>query len=184
MRVESRVRIGLDFDNTLACYDGLFFQLAQERGLIDQGVPRRKRAVRDQLRSEGREAEWTALQGLAYGERLLEAPPFPGLLQFLEGCRLHGWQISIISHKTQTPISGSDVNLHQAASKWLEHYGLRGRERTGIGIESVWFEPSRPDKSRRIAAEACTHFVDDLLEFLIEPYFPEDVVPHRPILSD
>ena len=174
--MESRVRIGLDFDNTLACYDGLFFRLALERGLIDQRLPRRKRAVRDHLRKTGREAIWTALQGVAYGERLLEAPPFPGVLPFLETCRRRGWEVCIISHKTRTPACGSEVNLQHAASTWLEHYGLLDRERTGIGAEHVWFEPSRPDKGRRIAAEGCTHFVDDLLEFLREPCFPKNVV--------
>ena len=34
--------VGIDFDNTIVCYDRLFRRLAVERGLIDAGVPAAK----------------------------------------------------------------------------------------------------------------------------------------------
>ena len=33
------MRIGIDFDNTIACYDGVFHQAALERGLIPPILP-------------------------------------------------------------------------------------------------------------------------------------------------
>ena len=34
--------IGVDFDNTIVCYDGLFHRVAVEQGLIPQKFPRVK----------------------------------------------------------------------------------------------------------------------------------------------
>ena len=67
------MRIGIDFDNTIVCYDEIFHRLAVERGLIGPDAPRGKSMVRDALRRSGREAEWTRLQGEAYGPRIGEA---------------------------------------------------------------------------------------------------------------
>src|SRR5207244_522866 len=78
-----RTRIGLDLDNTLVCYDAVFSRLAVERGFIDPGAPVSKLAVRELLRGSGREDAWTELQGAAYGARMCEAEPFPGVLQLL-----------------------------------------------------------------------------------------------------
>src|SRR3981189_2049974 len=39
------MRIGIDFDNTIACYDGVFHAAALERGLIPSDLGRRKKTV-------------------------------------------------------------------------------------------------------------------------------------------
>ena len=69
--------VGLDFDNTIVCYDRLFHRLARERGLIPDTVPQTKCAVRDYLRSIDRENDWTEMQGVGYGPRIADAEPFP-----------------------------------------------------------------------------------------------------------
>ncbi len=43
------MRIGIDFDNTIACYDGVFHKAAIERGLIPDDLDSSKNAVRDYL---------------------------------------------------------------------------------------------------------------------------------------
>ena len=63
MKPNRRVHIGLDFDNTLIDYDGVFHQVALEKGLIDEHVPVSKTAVRDSLREREQEDDWTELQG-------------------------------------------------------------------------------------------------------------------------
>ena len=75
--------LGLDFDNTLIRYDALFHQVALERAWIPADTPRDKVAVRDYLRSVGREDDWTLLQGIVYGTRILDAEPFEGMLDTL-----------------------------------------------------------------------------------------------------
>ena len=76
------MRIGVDFDNTIVCYDGLFHRVALEQGLIPASLPANKGGVRDYLRQIGREDDWTAMQGTVYGARMLEASAFPGVLDF------------------------------------------------------------------------------------------------------
>ena len=44
------LRIGIDFDNTLIDYDGVFVAAARERGLIGREIAGSKRAVRDAIR--------------------------------------------------------------------------------------------------------------------------------------
>ena len=100
------MRIGIDFDNTIVCYDGLFHRLARERNLIGPDVRPLKGEVRDYLRRIGREDAWTELQGYAYGCRLVEAEPFPGAREFLARCRQQGIECLIISHKTRRPFAG------------------------------------------------------------------------------
>jgi len=67
--------IGIDFDNTIVCYDRLFHKLALKRGLIPKSCPRVKEKIRDFLRKSGKEGDWTELQGRAYGPDILKAKP-------------------------------------------------------------------------------------------------------------
>jgi hypothetical protein len=132
--------------------------------------------VRDTLRATGREQDWINLQGLVYGRRILEAPPFPGVLAFFTQARAMGHELCIISHKTRFPVGGDAVNLHDAAEKWLEKQGFFDPERVGLSREHVYFELTKDAKLQRIAACGCDHFVDDLPEFLAEETFPKQVV--------
>ena len=75
--------IGVDFDNTIVCYDGIFHRLALERKLIPLELQQSKLAVRDFLRRAGREEEWTELQGQVYGVGMPQAIPYPNALPFI-----------------------------------------------------------------------------------------------------
>ena len=55
------MRIGIDFDNTIACYDGVFHAAALERGLIPSELGRDKNSVRDHLNGAGRNDDFTEL---------------------------------------------------------------------------------------------------------------------------
>ena len=167
--------VGLDFDNTIVCYDEVFHRVAVETGLIPGHVPPTKNAVRDYLRREGREDEWTELQGTVYGPRLNDTPPFPGVLELLGRCVDLGVDVAIISHKTRHPYRGPCYDLHACARQWLERHGVFDPLRIGLSPSRAFFELSKEEKLRRIAATGCTHFVDDLPEFLAEPHFPNGV---------
>lgn len=161
------MRIGIDLDNTIICYDALFHQLALERGLIDESLTPTKTAVRDALRAAGLEAAWTELQGLAYGPLLDRAKPFSGVIEFCRYCNLVEVSLRIISHKTRYPIVGERYDLHEAARAWLMKHGLGG--------VATFLEPTCEAKYARIANERCTHFIDDLPEFLGAAEFPGSV---------
>ena len=61
--------LGLDFDNTIIKYDELFHKIAYEKELIPADLPKEKNAVRNYLRQNNIEDEWTMIQGEVYGER-------------------------------------------------------------------------------------------------------------------
>ncbi len=77
------MRIGIDFDNTIACYDGVFHQAALERGLIPPDLARDKNSVRDHLNGSGRKDDFTELQGYVYGTRMELVSLYPGFAEFI-----------------------------------------------------------------------------------------------------
>jgi len=164
--------LGIDFDNTLICYDALFHRAATEQGLIPPSTPATKDAVRDELRATGREELWTELQGVVYGSRIGEAEPFPGALDFLAEAVRAGVPVSIISHKTRQPYRGTPVDLHAAALGWLEARGCFDASRVGLPRSRVHFLLTKEEKLAEVARSGCSHFVDDLPEILLSPAFP------------
>jgi hypothetical protein len=163
--------IGIDFDNTIVCYDKVFHKAAVEQGLIHEGVSTNKGSIRDFLRAGGKEDQWTRLQGIVYGDYIKHVPPFPGVVDFFKSCKAAGIRISIISHKTKHPFLGDKHDLHAAAKRWLEDNGFHGEE-FGVSKADAFFELTKQDKLKRIKDEGCTDFIDDLPEFLLEEKFP------------
>jgi hypothetical protein len=173
------MRIGIDFDNTIACYDGVFHRAAVEQGLIPPGVPTDKTSVRDYFRSAGREDAWTELQGHVYGARMDLVACYPGVDAFLRRARAGGHTVFVISHKTRTPYLGEPHDLHTAAVQFLQAQQIVGSD--GVPGDHVFFELTLPEKLARIRAQGCDVFIDDLPELLAEPAFPSGA---RPILFD
>jgi hypothetical protein len=165
--------VGLDFDNTIVRYDALFHRLAKERGLLAEDVPATKGHVRDYLRRIGREDDWTELQGVAYGPRIVDAEPFPGVVDFLKRCVAQNIRCVIISHKTKTPYLGPKYDLHDAAHQFLKAHGFYDASTTGITRAHVYLELTKLSKLERIGSLDCDAFVDDLPELLAEPTFPK-----------
>jgi len=177
MTMPARIRLGLDFDNTIVLYDGVFRALAAESGLLPPGFTGGKRAVRDHVRSlpDG-EAAWTALQARVYGPGIARATASPGLIAFLARCRAAGVELSIVSHKTtHAAADPHGVNLRDAAQAWIAANRLIDPDHGGIAGDRIFFEDTRAAKIDRIRALGCTHFVDDLVEVFQEPDFPADV---------
>jgi len=158
--------LGLDFDNTLVRYDKLFHQLAVEKGLIEKSLPDNKTAIRDYLRSQGQDEQFTLLQGEVYGLRILEAEPAEGMLQALDILQQRGIQMVLVSHKTRTPYKGPAYDLHRAAWNWLEKYGFFAPNGLGWSENQVFFEETKQEKINRIVLQGCSHYVDDLPEIL------------------
>lgn len=171
------IRLGIDLDNTIVCYDELFARLAAERSWVPPEVPRDKQAIRDYLRGQDRERQWTELQGLAYGRRMQEATVFPGLERFVRACEQRRIDFWIISHRTRLPCLGEPFDLHQAALDWLRDRRLL----PGNDPTRIYLELSREAKISRIRDLRCNCFIDDLAEVLDDPQFPENV---RRILFD
>jgi hypothetical protein len=159
------MRIGLDFDNTIVCYDALFHTVAVEQKLIPSDTPISKLAVRDHLRRLGQNQTWTQLQGYVYGARMSEAVAYPGAIEFIREARRFGNEIIIVSHKTRHPFLGPRYDLHDAAAKWIEAELTDGASSL-VAVDHVFFELTKEEKIARIGACACDYFVDDLPEIL------------------
>jgi hypothetical protein len=167
------MRIGLDLDGTVVVYNDVFHRHAVEMFGLPAAVPARKEAVRDWLRQNAPGEEgWIELQGLVYGPRMTEASIAPGLPDFLRECRRLGIELSIVSHKTRLSVAKPSIDLHAAALEWLHRNGFFVAEEFGFRPEEVFFEPTRDAKIRRLIAEECVLFVDDLEEVFAEPAFP------------
>ena len=175
------MRIGIDFDNTIACYDGVFHRVAVERKLIPPDIPTDKTSVRDHLRRRGRDADFTELQGYVYGTRMDLVSLYPGLVSVLRTAAAAGHQLFIVSHKTKAPFAGAAYDLHKAARDFLVAQQLVDEDVGLVRASNVFFEPTKNEKVARIAGLRCDIFIDDLPEFLAMEGFPDNL---RRILFD
>ena len=161
------IKVGIDFDNTIANYHGVFYQAALEKRLIPESISPSKGSVRDYLRSIDQEEEWTKLQGYIYGARMDLATPYQGVNTFFIRCLESRIQTVIVSHKTKTPYLGPKYDLHSAAKKWLE--------KQPFTADNAFFELTLREKLSRISALNCDYFIDDLPELFAEEAFPSHV---------
>lgn len=166
--------LGIDFDNTIVSYDGVFHRVALERGCIPSSVGVSKVAVRDWLRQTGKEEIWTEMQGHVYGARMRDADLYPGVREVLAAARDTGLVVSIVSHKTRYPFLGEKHDLHAAARAWVEEF-LRDDAGPFVEPDRIFFETTKEAKWARIGAADVSHFVDDLPEILLSEHFPADV---------
>lgn len=168
------MKIGIDFDNTLVDYTGVFHRVAVKLGWIPASVPSDKTSVRDTLRRDGHEDRWIKLQGLVYGPHIFSAKPFPGIASLLAHCRQKKIDVYVISHKTRRPFMGDSHDLHDYALQWLEKNDFFAAS-GGLSKQHIFLELTKEAKLSRIAGLGLEYFIDDLPEFLAEPQFPSEV---------
>ena len=173
------MRVGIDFDNTIANYEGVFHAAAVERGLIPADLGTAKNDVRDYLNASGRKDEFTELQGYVYGARMDLVSLYPGVADFIAAAAGSGREVFVVSHKTRTPLLGQPYDMHAAARDFL-----RSQRLFGPGLltqERTFFEPTKEEKVARVASLELDVFIDDLPEILTMAGFPETT---RRILFD
>jgi hypothetical protein len=173
------MRIGIDFDNTIACYDGVFYNAAIELSLIPADLPTSKNAVRDYLNNSGRSDEFTKLQGHVYGARMDLVACYPGVRNFIFDAGAAGHTLYVVSHKTKHPILGPPHDMHSAARKFLVAQDLIGSG--GFDPDSVFFALTKEEKVAQVSRLDCHVFIDDLPDVLSMPGFPAAL---RAILFD
>jgi hypothetical protein len=169
--------IGIDFDNTIVSYDDLIHRAAVDRGLVDVGAGRSKRALRDRIRqlADG-EIEWQKLQAVVYGPLMRDARLIDGAAEFVRCCRDAGILVCVVSHKTEyANYDVTQTNLRTEALEWMAAHGFFDRRGLALDRSNVYFESTRDQKIFRIRSIGCTHFIDDLEEVFLEPSFPPGV---------
>lgn len=171
---ESKVRIGLDFDNTLACYDAVFTQEAQKLGFISYAEDITKQEIKARLLSRPNGSRlWQTLQGRVYGPSMANAHLFPGVASFLLRSLQRGDELFIVSHKTEFGhFDPTQTSLRQAAMDWMECQGFFDPRRFCLLKEHVFFAHTREEKISRIASLNLDVFIDDLEDVFIQECFP------------
>lgn len=169
------MKIGVDLDNTIVNYDGVFHQLALEKKWIPDNLDSSKTAVRNYLRKVNQEKRWIELQGEVYGCQMIRASDFPEVVHFFRTSAKKGYQIAIISHRSLFPYAGLPYNLHEAATQWLKDKGLF------MNHVELYLETSLENKLARIEKWNSDVFIDDLPEVLSHSLFPSQI---EPILFD
>ena len=165
--------IGIDFDNTIACYENVFYNTACELNLIPDNCGKTKNNVRDYIRKYVNDEKWTELQGIVYGSKMSKVKPFTGFRKFLLQCREKSITVFIISHKTKYSKKGKKYNLRKSANNWLRDNFIYPK--TLILKDNIYFCSTRLEKIEKIRECSCTYFIDDLPEVFEEPSFPESI---------
>jgi hypothetical protein len=162
-------KIGIDFDNTIVCYDEAFYLAAIENNLIPKNLTKSKNSIKDYLIIKKKEAEWTKLQGYVYGSKMDLAKSFLGFEDFIKYALKNNFEINIISHKTRFPYLGDKYDLHLSAKNWLNSQKFYNEK------IKVFFELTLEKKINRIKKENCNYFIDDLIDVLNHQLFPKNV---------
>lgn len=180
------MRIGIDFDNTIVNYTGVFYQVALELKWLPATIGNSKSEVKRYFIDTQQEDKWTELQGLVYGKYISKAKPYEDVKHIMKMLREAGHELFIISHKTKFPFIGEQNNLHIAAKNWLVEQGfLTGEHQNdNLGIlpySQVFFNEKKEQKLAKVAELECDVFIDDLLEILNHELFPKQC---QPVLFD
>ena len=163
--------IGLDFDNTIVCYDEAIKQLAKEVPSLPPTTPKTKLGIRDFLREQDRETEWTEFQGKLYGPGMVDAQPFPAALEMIGAMQKAGHTTIIISHRSKHPYLGPKYDLHESARQWIEK-NLVIEGDALISERDIHLNETKDAKVALVASLKCDVFIDDLVEILTHASFP------------
>ena len=161
------MKIGIDFDNTIVCYDQAFYQAALEKGLLREEFFSPKK-IRCALKNYLKPDVWTELQGSVYGPYIRFAKLFPEVETFFKCCFSKGISLYVISHKTARPFKGPAYSLRSAAKKWISQYPF-------FSYAEIFFESTIEKKIKRINSLECDVFIDDLTQVLLRDDFPKKV---------
>ena len=170
------MKIGLDFDNTLACYKKVFGKVARDLELVPQHWTGGKPEMRAELHARPNGEEyWRRLQGKVYGKYMHQAEMFPEAANFLLRLKSRGYQVFIVSHKTEFGHHDEEyVPLRQKALEWMDRQRFFHLSGFAIPRENVFFANTRAEKVSIISELQCDAFIDDLWEVFDESGFPEN----------
>ncbi len=167
------MRIGIDIDNTIICYDRVFAAVAISRGYSVHSNAS-KTEVKKWFHERDMHQAFTHLQGEVYGKFIDLANLFDGVLAFIEFAKKSGCNLFLVSHKTRYPLVGEKVDLHKSARNFLIDNNVISKC-GGVGVppNNVFFESSLDRKINRISTLNLDFFIDDLLQVFEHLNFPK-----------
>ena len=173
------LRIGLDFDNTIANYDQAFPEVARILGFEtnDLTATLNKRDLKLKLlKQPDGDTAWQKVQGLVYGKFIDLASLYPGVYEFVLRALASSHEIFIVSHKTELGhFDESRTPLRQAATTWLINQKLVGDSDSKIKLQNIYYAETRDEKINKIVELQLDVFIDDLYEVLSDKSFPKNI---------
>ncbi|MCX6534954.1 MAG: phosphotransferase, partial [Actinobacteria bacterium] len=167
------MRIGLDFDNTIANYDQAFPEVARILGYKTQTLNKRELKL-ELLKQPDGDVAWQKVQGLVYGKHIDLATLYPGVYEFVLRALSGNHQVFIVSHKTKLGhFDESRTPLRDAATNWLINQKLVGDSDSKIKLKNVFYAETRDEKIDKIIELQLDVFIDDLDEVLTDKSFPK-----------
>ena len=168
------MRVGIDIDNTIICYDRVFAPVANIHGFSVHSNAS-KAEVKKWFHERDMQQEFTLLQGEVYGKFIDFASLFDGVLQFIDAANKSGCHMFLVSHKTRYPLVGEKFDLHKSARNFLIDNNVISRcDGVAVHPNNVFFECTLARKINRIAALNLDFFIDDLLEVFEHSNFPKN----------
>lgn len=171
------MKIGFDFDNTIVCYDNAI-KILSGTLKIPKKLTRDKLTIRDYLRNQNRENEWTEFQGVLYGPGMAHARPYINFIEITKYLKLYQHELFIISHRSKYPYLGEKHDLHHFARNWIE---VQINSPLLINNSNIFFEEKLENKIKTIEKLKIDLFIDDLTEVINHEDFPFNT---KPILFD
>lgn len=166
-----KIRIGIDFDNTIICYDDLFIRAVKEKEWdLGADCGESKAAIKERLvQLDGNDFRWQEMQAIVYGILIKDATPFPGVLETLQYFKdSEQYELFIVSHKTPASLYLKHITLIDKAQLWIKDRKLTDY----IPEKNIFFRPVRDEKINVIRDLKLDFFIDDLLEVLHDKNFP------------
>ena len=155
------MKIGFDFDNTIIDYSEIFYEIARLNNFIPDNIGRSKSAIKDYLHKKNEKEDFTKIQGLVYGKEILRAKPAKNIIITLDYLKTCNHDLYIVSHKTKYPYIGKQINLREAANKWIYKY-IRIEDSLIFKNKNIFYENTIDSKIKRIKNLELDFFIDDL----------------------
>ena len=143
------MKIGIDFDNTIANYEFLFEKIAYQSGYLDKLKGRNKFQIKKILNKK--KFRWERLQGKIYGKYMSQAKLFPYLARFLFNAKAKNYKIYVVSHKTKYGhFDRAKYDLREEAMKWMRANDFFDKKVLCINPKNIFFCNSQSEKIKKI----------------------------------
>ena len=142
------MRIGIDFDNTIAIYDNIFLNFLKKFNIESELFSNPKDQLKKHLfKDPNGIKKWNKIQGQVYGKDVRKAKIALGFFNFIKLANHFKYEIFIISHKTKFGhFDKSKVNLRDMAILWMDRNSFFDLDALSIKKNNIFFCSSRKEK--------------------------------------
>ncbi len=162
----TRLKIGIDLDNTIINYQNSFKKFLKEKNINYKLINKKK--IKFISNNNSKIKSWTQAQEEIYGKYIVFAKPFKFFKNFEKFALKNNIKLFIVSHKTKYSQFSKKYNLHSQSNKWLE-------KNISKDIYKIYYFKTIKQKVKKIAQLNPEYFIDDLIEIFNHKNFPKKV---------